>query len=140
MTIAKHTDGVILVAEVDRVRRATLAETRDVLHGCPAMTVGVIAMAGRAPKTTSYAKRGHTAATAARGEFAREKRLAARSARNVGAAVGALCASVSVSVASARARRFPMTPRASRRSRVREEPRSGSGAELQESRQQVADV
>ena len=140
MTIAKHTDGVILVAEVDRVRRATLVETRDVLHGCPAMTVGVIAVAGRAPKTTRYAQLRHPAATAPRGEDAHEKRLAARSARNVGEAVGALCASVSVSVASARARRFAMNPRASRRSRVREEPRSGSGAELQESRQQVADV
>jgi receptor protein-tyrosine kinase len=140
MTIAKHADGVILVAEVNRVRRATLAETRGVLDGCPAMTVGVIAMAGQAPETSSYARRVNAALTGARREYDRGRPLAARSAGKVGEAVGTLFASISARVASARARRATTTPRASRRSRAREKSGSAGAAELQESRQQVPDV
>ena len=46
MTIAKHTDAVMLVAGVNRVRRESLVETRHVLDACPAMKLGVIATDG----------------------------------------------------------------------------------------------
>jgi non-specific protein-tyrosine kinase len=49
MTIAKHTDAVVLVAGVNRVRRESLVETRHVLDACPAMKLGVIATDGRYP-------------------------------------------------------------------------------------------
>ena len=48
MTIAKHTDAVMLVARVNRVRRESLVETRHVLDACPAITLGVIATDGYA--------------------------------------------------------------------------------------------
>jgi capsular exopolysaccharide synthesis family protein len=49
MTIAKHTDAVVLVAGVNRVRRESLVETRHVLEACPATKLGVIATLARDP-------------------------------------------------------------------------------------------
>jgi capsular exopolysaccharide synthesis family protein len=140
MTIAKHTDGVILLAEVNRVRRATLVETRQVLDGCPAMKLGVIATDGRAPESSSYPQLARAGATAARRECARWGRLGARSARTAGAIAGPLLAALSASVESVRARRFTRTPRTGRRSGVRERAHSAGGAELQESPKQVPRV
>ena len=81
MTIAKHTDAVILVAGVNRVRRETLIETRDLLDGCAAMKLGVIATGGYAAERGSYPQRLRTALTAIRSEYARSKRLLARTER-----------------------------------------------------------
>jgi capsular exopolysaccharide synthesis family protein len=140
MTIAKHTDGVILLAEVNRVRRATLIETRQVLDGCPAMKLGVIAIAGRAPETSSYPLRARAGVTAASREYGRWRRLGARRVRNVGEVAGTLLAALSVSVEFVGARRSTRTPRTGRRSGVRERARSAGGAELQESPKQVPHV
>ena len=63
MTVAKHTDAVILVAGVNRVRRETLIETRHVLDACPAMKLGVIATGGYAAERGSYPQRVRTALT-----------------------------------------------------------------------------
>jgi len=49
MTIARHTDALVLVAGVNRVRRESLVETRNVLDACPALKLGVIATDGRNP-------------------------------------------------------------------------------------------
>jgi succinoglycan biosynthesis transport protein ExoP len=43
MTIATRTDGLILVAGLNLVRRSNLAETRRVLEACPALKLGFIA-------------------------------------------------------------------------------------------------
>jgi capsular exopolysaccharide synthesis family protein len=43
MTIATRTDGLILVAGLNRVHRANLAETRRVLEACPALKLGFVA-------------------------------------------------------------------------------------------------
>jgi capsular exopolysaccharide synthesis family protein len=43
ITIATRTDAVILVAGVNQVRRAALAEARRVLEACPALKLGFIA-------------------------------------------------------------------------------------------------
>jgi polysaccharide biosynthesis transport protein len=43
MTIATRTDGLILVAGLNQVRRASLAETRRVLEASPAFKLGVVA-------------------------------------------------------------------------------------------------
>jgi capsular exopolysaccharide synthesis family protein len=78
MTIAKHTDAVILVARVNRVRRESLVETRHVLDACPARKLGVIATGGYATERSSYPQRVSTALTRARSDYAeREGRVAA---------------------------------------------------------------
>jgi Mrp family chromosome partitioning ATPase len=46
MTIATRADALILVAGLNQVRRATLAETRRVLEACPALKLGFIATGG----------------------------------------------------------------------------------------------
>ena len=46
MTIATRADALILVAGLNQVRRASLAETRRVLEACPALKLGVIATGG----------------------------------------------------------------------------------------------
>ena len=56
MTVAKHTDAVILVARVNRVRRETLVETRHVLDGSAAMKLGVIATVGGAARRVDFAQ------------------------------------------------------------------------------------
>jgi polysaccharide biosynthesis transport protein len=43
MTIATRADALILVAGLNQVRRASLAETRRVLEACPALKLGFIA-------------------------------------------------------------------------------------------------
>ena len=43
VTVAAHTDALILVAGVNQVRWTTLAETRRVLEACPTPKLGVIA-------------------------------------------------------------------------------------------------
>ena len=43
MTIATQTDAVLLVVDVNTVRRATLTEMRRVLDACPALTLGLVA-------------------------------------------------------------------------------------------------
>ena len=58
MTIATRTDALILVAEVNQVRRATLAETRRVLETCPAFTLGFIATGSNSGGRYPYRKRG----------------------------------------------------------------------------------
>jgi capsular polysaccharide biosynthesis protein len=140
MTIAKHTDAVILLADVNRVRRATLVETRQVLDGCPAMKLGVIAIAGRAPETSSYPQRMRAGVAAASRECGRWGRLGARRARKVRAVAGTLLAALSASVESVAARRSTRTRRTGRRSGARERTRSAGGAELQESPKQVPHV
>ena len=58
MTIATRTDALILVAGVNQVRRATLAETRRVLEACPAFTLGFIATGSNGGGRYPYRKRG----------------------------------------------------------------------------------
>jgi capsular exopolysaccharide synthesis family protein len=58
MTIATRTDALILVAGVNQVRRATLAETRRVLETCPAFTLGFIATGSNSGERDPYRKRG----------------------------------------------------------------------------------
>ena len=72
MTIAKHTDAVMLVAGVNRVRRESLVETRHVLDACPAIPLGVIATDGY-----SYPHRVGTALTRMRSDYAEREGLAA---------------------------------------------------------------
>ena len=43
MTIATRADALVLVAGLNQVRRASLAETRRVLEACPALKLGFIA-------------------------------------------------------------------------------------------------
>jgi capsular exopolysaccharide synthesis family protein len=57
MTIATRTDALILVAGVNQVRRATLAETRRVLETCPAFTLGFIATGSNSSGRYPYRKR-----------------------------------------------------------------------------------
>jgi Mrp family chromosome partitioning ATPase/capsular polysaccharide biosynthesis protein len=118
MTIAKHTDAVILVAEINRARRERLIETRSALDGCPAVKLGVIAIGGYATERSSFAPPVRAALTATRSEFAgagsqyaRLKRLATRSARLVSQAAKELRISVALSssVASERVRRSTRT-------------------------------
>ena len=141
MTIAKHTDAVILVAGVNRVRRETLIETRDRLDGCAAMKLGVIALGGYAAERGSYPQRLRTALAAIRSEYARSKRrLAAPSARRVREAAKKLVVAISVSAVSVRALVSTRTRRNGRRSRVPERARAADRTELQERPQQVPDV
>jgi hypothetical protein len=65
MTIATQTDAVLLVVDVNEVRRATLTEMRRVLEACPAVTSGWSRPAGTAPITVGIAE----TATAARGSL-----------------------------------------------------------------------
>ena len=46
MTIATRADALVLVAGLNQVRRASLAETRRVLEACPALKLGFIATGG----------------------------------------------------------------------------------------------
>ena len=141
MTIAKHTDAVILVAAVNRVRRDTLIETRHQLDGCAAMKLGVIATGGYAAERGSYPQRLRTALTATRSEHARSKRLLATpSARLVREAAKKLVAAISVSAISVRALLSTRTRRNGRGSGVPERARAADRTELQDGPQQVPDV
>lgn len=84
MTVAKHVDAVVLVAGVNRVRRETLIETRNVLDGCAAMKLGVIATVGRAEEPVDLAEPARRASAAARGQVSWWTRHAAMSARGIG--------------------------------------------------------
>jgi tyrosine-protein kinase len=113
MTIAKHTDAVILVARVNRVRRESLVETRHVLDACPAMKLGVIATGGYATERRSYPQLVSTVLMRARAEYAkREGPVAAPSrghaskpATKLFPAISALEGSEHARADSARARR-----------------------------------
>jgi Mrp family chromosome partitioning ATPase len=87
MTIVAHADAVILVAELDRVRRETLVETRRVLERCPTFTLGVIATGSKATERVDHRQRFDSAM---------------RRTRNgrVGRASGKLLAEISTSVRS----------------------------------------
>jgi Mrp family chromosome partitioning ATPase len=104
MTIVAHADAVILVAELDRVRRETLVETRRVLERCPTFTLGVIATGSKATERVDHRQRFDSAM---------------RRTRNgrVGRASGELVAEISTSVrsiASASGRRLTKLRRARR--------------------------
>ena len=105
MTIAKHTDAVMLVAGVNRVRRESLVETRNVLDACPAMKLGVIATDGYADR--SYPHRVGTVLTRMRGEYAeREGLVAAPSGGHGSKPAKKLFPAISARVASASAGRL----------------------------------
>jgi non-specific protein-tyrosine kinase len=59
MAIATRTDAIILVAELNHVRRAAVAETRRVLDGCPTLTLGVVATGGNGAGHYGYRRNGH---------------------------------------------------------------------------------
>ncbi len=59
MTIATRTDAILLVAELNRVRRAGIAETRRVLEGCPTMTLGVVATGSDGGDHYGYRRNGN---------------------------------------------------------------------------------
>jgi capsular exopolysaccharide synthesis family protein len=155
MTVAKHADAVILVAQVNRVRRETLIETRELLDGCAAVKLGVIATVGRSPKRISFmpAVRGaltaagttlaaartglasaRTALAAARSRAARWRPLAAPSARHASKAARKLqiFVALSASVVSERVRRSTKIRRASPGSAVPEQARTPGRAERRE--------
>ena len=54
MTIATRADALVLVAGLNQVRRASLAETRRVLEACPALKLGVIATGGNGGDRYGY--------------------------------------------------------------------------------------
>ncbi len=54
MAIATHADGLILVAGLNQVRKASLAETRRVLEACPAVKLGFIATGSSAGAGYGY--------------------------------------------------------------------------------------
>ncbi len=58
MTIATRTDGLILVAGLNQVRRASLAETRRVLEACPALKLGVVATGSNGGGVYGYSRNG----------------------------------------------------------------------------------
>jgi capsular exopolysaccharide synthesis family protein len=156
MTVAKHSDAVILVAEVNRVRRETLIETRRVLDDCAAVKLGVVATVGHeaprisfAPPVRGASAGGRAASTAARTAlwaahalYVRCKRLAATSAQHIGRAARKLelFAALSASVAADRARRSSKTRRTSEGSRVPERARTNGRTEVQQRRQKVPHV
>ena len=123
MTVAKHADAVVLVAGVNRVRRETLNETRQVLDGCGAMKLGVIATVGRPAERADFAPAARKASAAARGRYGRWKRRTAfgvsTTARRLRFLVARLVreaprrlrlfAALSASSAADRARRSPRT-------------------------------
>jgi capsular exopolysaccharide synthesis family protein len=130
MTVAKHADAVVLVAGVNRVRRETLIETRQVLDGCGAIKLGVIATVGRAEEPVDFSEPARRATAAARGHLSWWKRLAALTARRFGGSVRRLrlfaarhvrqaprklrlFAALSASAASAQAERLQRTRRTS---------------------------
>lgn len=59
MTIATRTDAILLVAELNHVRRATVAETRRVLDGCPTLALGVVATGSNGADRYGYRRNGH---------------------------------------------------------------------------------
>jgi capsular exopolysaccharide synthesis family protein len=76
MVIARHSDAVILFAQVNQVRRETLVETRYVLDGCPALKLGVIA-AGCPMERGTYLQRVRGALTGTNSEYPRWARASA---------------------------------------------------------------
>ena len=58
MTIATQTDAVLLVVDVNEVRRATLTEMRRVLEACPAMTLGLVATGWNGADHRGYRRNG----------------------------------------------------------------------------------
>ena len=129
MTIASHADALILVAEVDRVRRETLVETRRVLERCPTFTLGAIATGCKATGRGNYRQRFSSAMVRTRNG-------------PVGEASGELLAEISASVrsiASAPARR-PTKSRPARSAEGRGSRPSAGSPDTQERPQQVPDA
>ena len=58
MTIATQTDAVLLVVDVNDVRRATLTEMRRVLEACPAVTLGLVATGWNGGAHRGYRRNG----------------------------------------------------------------------------------
>ena len=58
MTIATQTDALLLVVDVNAVRRATLAEMRRVLDACPALTLGLVATGCNGADHREYRRNG----------------------------------------------------------------------------------
>jgi succinoglycan biosynthesis transport protein ExoP len=141
MTIAKHTDAVMLVAGVNRVHRDTLVETRHVLDACPVMKLGVIATGGYTTERSGYPPRVSAALTRMRSDYAeREGPVAAPSgghgskpAKRFFPAISARVASDSA-VVSAKARRNGQG------SEVRAGARAASRRDHEDGPQQVPDV
>jgi capsular exopolysaccharide synthesis family protein len=61
MAIATRTDAILLVTELNHVLRATVAETRRVLDGCPTLTLGVVATGSNGADRYGYRRNGHRA-------------------------------------------------------------------------------
>ena len=59
MTIATRTDAILLVAEINHIRRGTVAETRRVLDGCPTLALGVVATGSNGADRYGYRRNGH---------------------------------------------------------------------------------
>jgi tyrosine-protein kinase len=125
MAIAKHADAVIVVAELNRVRREALIETRRLLDGCTAMQLGVIATAGDAG--TRIAQWTRLAELGARYAGAAARKLQLRTARVA-------------SVASARARRASRARLAIRGPRIPGRARLAASTEREDGAQQVPHV
>jgi polysaccharide biosynthesis transport protein len=58
MTIATQTDALLLVVDVNAVRRATLTEMRRVLDACPALTLGLVATGCNGADLRGYRRNG----------------------------------------------------------------------------------
>jgi Mrp family chromosome partitioning ATPase len=59
MSIATQTDALLLVVDVNTVRRETLAEARRVLEACPAQTLGLVANGCNGAGTHEYRHNGY---------------------------------------------------------------------------------
>jgi capsular exopolysaccharide synthesis family protein len=59
MTIAARTDAILLVVQLNHVLRATVAETRRVLEGCPTRALGVVATGSKGADRYGYRRNGH---------------------------------------------------------------------------------
>ena len=59
MSIATQTDALLLVVDVNTVRRETLAEARRVLDSCPARALGLVATGWNGAGTHEYRRNGY---------------------------------------------------------------------------------
>jgi succinoglycan biosynthesis transport protein ExoP len=131
MVIAKHSDAVILVAQVNQLRRETLAETRRVLDACPALKLGVIAAARYPRERAGFAYRARTAPTGTNAEHPASEALSRRPLRE--ASIGVV-ASISALVDTGGGR---LSSRKRWHGRASRDPGHG---DLQESAPQVPDA
>jgi tyrosine-protein kinase len=141
MTIASHTDALILLAGVNRVRRDALVETRRVLEGCPTRTLGVIATGGYPTERSSYPQRVRTALARRHSEYGRwERLLAAPSGRHVGKAVRKFFSAISASAGSVSAGRPARTRRNGRGLGLKGHARGAGRRDVHERPQQAPDA